>query len=307
MFVLVATSCQQDTPQPSSTPNEIIDESAGYRATILYFQSDDGLMVPVMKQIPWEEGIGRAALEQMMDTDNNRIAASAMGLKNVLPKDISFSLSINDNALATVNIIDFYELQNADEEQNMITAIVNTLTEFPTIENVQFLFDGKKRESLGNGTKVNQPMGKIPLNVQAAQTMQNAQVQIYPLTLYYPNRSASLNIPVTRYLTENPTLFTAISELLKGPDDAALLSCFPENTTLLDAVIANNTAIINFSSEFAQLSDHPELEQAMLETLELTAQEFENVSSVSILIDGSEYSPASTATITIPLYANTFK
>ena len=39
----------------------------------------------------------------------------------------------------------------------------------------------------------------------------------HPMTLYFPNAAASLNVPVTRYGLEVPTLSGAVEALLDGP------------------------------------------------------------------------------------------
>lgn len=52
------------------------DTDSGYRRTTLYYATEDGFIVPVMKSIPWEEGIGRAALSYLVSgIDNDKSAA----------------------------------------------------------------------------------------------------------------------------------------------------------------------------------------------------------------------------------------
>ena len=110
LLALLLSACSTNVFHADEELEQPVDSEAGFRRTVLYFQTDDGLMVPVMKLLPWEEGIGRAALNQLVDTEENQISATAMGLKNVVPQGVSFVLSISDDALATLNIIDLPKL-----------------------------------------------------------------------------------------------------------------------------------------------------------------------------------------------------
>ena len=53
------------------------------------------------------------------------------------------------------------------------------------------------------------------------------------LTLYFPNQSASLNVPVTRYVEDGASIETAMRALIEGPQSDALRCCFPEGTELI--------------------------------------------------------------------------
>ncbi len=305
MAALLFSGCAADE-ETVWTDDASADETAGYRRTVLYYQSDDGFMVPVMKLIPWEEGIGRAALMQLVGTNENRVSAASMGLKNVLPDGVTFVLSIDDNATATVNICNLPDFETSEQEENMVCAVVNTLTEFPTIERVQFIFDGKPLDRLSNGTSVTGAFEKQPLNVEPLATSADTGEK-YPVTLYFPNQSASLNVPVTRFISGEPTLLDVIRELLNGPADQALRSCFPDGTDIISTSLLEDVAVFNFSSEFSGLADNPALEQAAIETLQLCAKTFCGASEVRLLVEGDDYTPASEASSATPLYVNQFR
>ncbi len=296
----VFSPIKDEIEQPETAAN------AGYRNTVLYFQTDDGFMVPVMKLLPWEEGIGRAALNQLIDSAENRSSIAPMGLKNAVPQGISFVLSISDDAVATLNVSGFEELQTAEAERAFVCAVVNTLTEFPTIDRVKLLFEGKARKRLSHGTNVGNTMRSFPLNMEPlpvdSQNGDNNQ-----LTLYFPNYSASLYIPVTRTIACKPNFSIAMEELVKGPADEALLSCFPEGTKVIFASILDDAAVVNFSTEFLQLAASPDLEQSALDTVLLTAKNFGILSALNIQVDGKDYQPAVNEAISIPVYANEFR
>lgn len=281
--------------------------SAGLRQTTLYFQSDDGYMVPVMKLLPWEEGIGKAALNQLVDTDENRISASAMGLKNVVPQGVTFVLSISDDAVATVNIENLQALESAEAEEALITAVINTLTGFPTIEEVEFKFDGKQVKKMPNGTRVEGQHKQVALNEEPLPVSASDDEVLEKVTLYFANSQGSLYVPVTRTITREPSLELVMEELVTGPVDSSLLNCFPEGTEVLSAGVMGDIATINLSSEFNLLKSNPYLEEIALETMMLTAEQFSALTQVNIQVDGKDYEVQSTSAVAIPTFANTFR
>ena len=118
-MLLVCTGCKKETG--AELPADRLDQTenqeqtegmeqpetasdAGYRRTVLYFVSDEGFVVPVMKMIPWEEGIGKAALNCLVGTEANRASAAQMGLQTVIPDGAAFTLRINNEGEATVDI-----------------------------------------------------------------------------------------------------------------------------------------------------------------------------------------------------------
>lgn len=281
--------------------------SAGMRRTTLYFQTDEGVMVPVMKLMPWEEGIGRAALNQLVNTDENRLNASAMGLRNVVPQGVTFVLSISDDAIATVDIQNLPKLENVEMEQALVCAVVNTLTEFPTIDQVQLKFDGKQLKKLPHGTDVRSAMRTIPLNEEPLPVNASKDDSLHKMTLYFANNPASLYVPVTRTVTREPSLALAMEELVIGPVDSALRNCFPEGTQVLSASMLDDVACVNFSSEFNALSNNSILEEIAIETIKLTAQQFGVIAATHIQVEGSDYKPSKADNEAMPTFANTFR
>jgi len=184
--------------------------------------------------------------------------------------------------------------------------VVNTLTEFPTIDQVQLRFDGKTKSKLPNGTSVAEPLGTMPLNTEPLPVNASEDMQ-YALTLYYPNRQASLNIPVTRCVAREPDFDLAMRELLNGPQDAALLNCFPEGTKVLSTSLENDIATVNLSREFEQLANNPDLEQAAIQTMQLTARHFGAVAQLQVQVEGEAYQGAEAQTMAMPLYVNEYR
>ena len=300
MIMLVLVGCSKGETTAVFEDNS----ESGMRRTTLYFATEDGYVVPVMKKIPWEEGIGKAALSYLVSGAENDRSASAMGLKTVIPEGTQYTLRIGDDKEATLDLINCQPHSSKEQEQAMVVAVVNTLSEFDSIDTVKITVDGSDKNTLPNGTDISKPMEAFSLNVENSELPVSGTAN--KLTLYFPNLSASLNIPVTRYTDRVPSFATAVQELVKGTEDSRLLNCFPDGTELVSAYIYDGIASVEFNQAFADIENTEGRLEAARDAIYLCANEFEEVYGVDILVDGKQYS-MHTEAVSAPVYVNEFR
>ena len=263
------------------------EASQTFREATLYFVSDEGFVVPVKKLIPWEEGIAKACLGYMTSTPDNDRAAAELGLKTVLPAETRVSIAIS-NGVASVDLSGMAPLASAEEESNMLTAVVDTLTEFATVDKVTVTVNGSGG-TMANGTPLPKEQPARPLN--AERTELEASAGAVAGTLYFPNSGGALTIPVTRYFSSSPSLYTKVNALIAGPKSPALRCCFPQGTLLLGATAENGVVTINLSEDFKLVAETAGLYTLARETLLLTLSEDMPVKKLVIQVNGVEYMP----------------
>lgn len=262
--------------------------------TVVYYQDGEGYLVPVQRQVSKQDGIAKATLGLMVKDVYNDMEAARLGLRTVIPEGTTFDLNITEGraridvskeALATID---------AEQEANMVSAVVYTLTEFPSVAEVEFLVDGQKRSKLTHGTDVSGVFHRESLNLEGVDgqlstaTMADAnQVQ-----LYFPSESGRLLVPVTRMVYSEPDINTAMLELAKGPrQDSGLQQPLPQDVGLVDVKVSGGTATVSFTREFMRIAEQSDGGLQALRALMLTCTQYPGVTKVKILVDGKEYTP----------------
>lgn len=266
------------------------------RQTVLYYEDDYGFVVPVMKEIKWVEGIGAAAVTELKANPDVDADMEYLGLNPILAADTELSLSIKDGA-ATIKLSEnAIEAEDAVGEMNKVTALVNTLTEFPTIDTVKIVQAGADGK-LPHGTDISKAFGAFDLNVVTSLSKEDIQ-NASKIMLYFEDESGNVIVPVTAYIGGEADAFAAMSELVKGPKSHGLKNAFPEKTKLLNVDVDKaGVATIEFSSEFLKIADNPEKETKLIKCITFTLMQFDNIDEVRILVNGKEYKSTSEATM----------
>ncbi|HHU32164.1 MAG: GerMN domain-containing protein [Zhaonellaceae bacterium] len=124
------------------------------RDIVLYFSNEDGTaLVAEQRTIPKVEGIARATINELIAGPHPE-----SGLQSTIPEGtVLKDINIRPDGLAIVDfsselITNFMGDSNA--ETLAVYSIVNTLTQFDTVDEVQILVDGKIVDTIGGHVSV---------------------------------------------------------------------------------------------------------------------------------------------------------
>ncbi|MDD3839366.1 MAG: GerMN domain-containing protein [Clostridia bacterium] len=292
--------------------DETMQDEDGLRSTVLYYQDKHGYLVPVMRKIPWEEGIAKKAINALIDEPVIREEAAEMGLYPTLPEGteiLGMAIIPDTGNLARIDFNkNFMNYSSAAEENCIVQSIVYTLTEFPTIDQVELIIEGERVKELTYGTDISAPLTREVINVQSDSYSDSDQAS--NLMVYFYNDSNpdfEYFVPVTKIVaTLEPNIESAIEEIIKGPDsDSELKSGIPEGTKLLGVQVKDGIAYINFSKEFNNFGEDKQAQERAIKAIVLTVKEFGDIKEVKILVEGQELE-SDNDTFSVPTFANEY-
>lgn len=251
--------------------------------TTLYYLDQTGYTVPVTRSIPWQEGIAKAALNWLIGEQTDSVL-TAKGLKNPLPAGTTVDLDIAQGKAKVDVKLPEGGFVNQAQEAGALAAMVNTLLEFPTVESVSFVFNGKAVTQLPHGTAVEASYAKPLVNSQPKGTPSTAEGKT---ELYYTNVQGQVLVPVFRAL-DSATPTAAVKKLLDPGVESGLMSLLPEGCEILGVTAAQDgTMQVNLSGGFDALSDTPSMQTMAIKAITLTCMQFDGVEEVDILVEGA--------------------
>jgi len=134
--------------EPSPTPGALESPAADTMDVVVYYLksgSQDIHLVREVHTLPKSEGVARVALNELITG-----TPVTEGAYKVLPADTKILGITIEDGLATVNFSKevLYANVGSSVERPGIDSIVNTLTEFPTIERVAFTVEGSAENGM---------------------------------------------------------------------------------------------------------------------------------------------------------------
>lgn len=262
-----------------------------------WYEDGDGYLVPVTREIPRQDGIAKATLSLMVKSSANDLAAARLGLTNVLPEGTKFEIDIADGHARVDLSKEALNCASAEEELLMVGGTAAALCCFDTVEDVTFLFDGKKRSRLTHGTDVSGAFSIDDVNVESIATMSGEYAQ--QVQLYFPSASGRMLVPVTRTVFSEADVSTAILELAKGPKaDSGLERPLPADCGVRSVRMKNGVVTIDFSAAFADVLQGEDGGKQALNAIMFTAGQFPGVKKVEVTIEGKAYTPEEEARAT---------
>jgi germination protein M len=293
---------QKQTDVQTGTQQQQQDDT-NVRKTVLYFRDASGYIVPVMKKIPLEDGIAKAALTCLVAGTDEDIQLAALGVTAPVPAGTTIDLDIA-SGLATVNLKMTQNCSDKASEDAMLTAVVNTLLEFATVDKVSIQINGQVVKALPKGTAVKSVYDSPMLNIEPVGAPDNPDGK---LELCFANETGRLIVPVYRVAGDKVSLAVALTEMTQPADGTGLVSLFPPSCDVLGVTVSDaGIATIEFSKEFASLSDSPAMESLALRAIGVECKQFHGVKGFKIVAGGKDYEPTVSTAATDTLNGNAY-
>lgn len=278
-------------------------EDDGARKTVMYFQDADGYLVPVMRRIPWEEGIAKVTLKNITDSPEVRESLSATGLLPIIPSGTGIN-GMTIDADTGVCKVDFTaEINNKDnqkDEENLIKGVVYTLTEFPAIKEVKILIEGKEVDVMNHGTEIKGSLTRENINLLGKAEDGRSNVMVY----YKGTADDDFEyfVPVTiPTMAPMVNVYTALDLLFEGPPaDMNLATDIPSDVSFQGVEIKDGTAYVDINMGAESMLTRDATIENLIKNVGLTLSQFEEISAVEVLVDGEIINSA------IPVFANEY-
>ena len=255
---------------------------------IAYYEDENGFVVPVNTKIPWEEGIAKATLRSMVVGSETEKRITQSGFHGVLPEGTEIrGMSIKDGICRVDFSKNILNTSTYEQEENMISAITYTLTEFPTIDKIELLVEGQALASLSKGYAINTGFERENINLHGSADGVN-------YTVYYKAPDTEVEghyVPITFSAGKiaNPAA-TVVEKLFEGPPaDTALSNNIPVGINLREVKVIGDTAVVNLGVEAVNLSE--EDYRDMNSIVVLCLEQF-NIGDVEFNIEGLSFEQA---------------
>jgi spore germination protein GerM len=152
-----ALEAQQSSAVPPAETTDVVKHNT-MQLTLYYPSADGAHLVPEVRSFPINDSPARIAVEALLSGTNQPQTAK------VFPSDTKLRrLWIKDE----VAYVDFNKAilkgnGGSASEILLVASVVNTLTEFPSVEKVKFLVEGKAIDTLYGHMDLSEPLSRSP-------------------------------------------------------------------------------------------------------------------------------------------------
>jgi len=278
------------TAEKSLEVEESSDEAKKASIAItIYYQDKDRYVIPVTRRVPKHEGLARTAVTGLIDSAANREELSYFGLYPVLPQGTEIlGINIKDK-IATIDFNNkLLEYADSNEERNIITSIVYTLTEFKTIDGVKILFNGYTKEKLKFGTDVSGVLTRNNILINENRVnidKDNNKVDVYFFKRANDNYIYLVPVSVIRPELPDNELPGVIIEYLCTNSKEALTSDLPEGTRIIESSLKGNLLTLNFNKALTNYGGNAR-EDGLLKQILYSMKQIEGAERIRILVEG---------------------
>lgn len=260
------------------------------KLTIYYFD-ENGDVVPLTMDIPKVEGIGQQVLNYMT-IDGPAEELLPAGFRPVLPEGTKFTMNVK--AEEKLAVVDFskeflsYNAKSEAEEKKILDAITWSLTEFPTIDQVEIRVNGYVLETMPVwNTPIVGPLSRANgINLELANHLQLGNTD--SVTLYFNRATQNFDylVPVTRVIPKAENLAEAtLEQLILGPRSGSqLTSPILPTTKVLKVEVSDQLLVADFDEEL--LGFNQQLSQEVIDMIVWSLSENIQTSTIQIKVKG---------------------
>ncbi len=258
-------------------------------AVTVYVLDPNGYVVPFGIDVPATEGIAREALKYMVRGGPVE-ALLPEGFAPLLPEGTEvLGMNIKPEKRAIVDFSESFTHYDPKWERKILEAVVYTLTDFDSIDEVQLWVNGRVLKEMPLlGTPLEEYVGRnIGINLESTDGLHLSRST--PVTVYFQGETIdhrSYLVPVTRLvpLTEDRGR-ASMEQLLKGPSSSTLLApvALPDTRILK---LSQQEDIVDVYFADPTLESGEALPASFLQSVVLSLTENTDASRVRIHIDG---------------------
>ncbi len=288
-FAIIDDSIDDGASEESVETITVNAADTKLKEIVAYYEDENGFVVPVNTEIPWEEGIAKATIRSMVKGNEIEQRIAQSGLHGVLPENTEVKgMSIKDGLCRVDFSQNILNTESYEQEQNMVSALTYTLTDFPTIDKVEVLVEGKELASLSKGYAINTAFERKNINLFGSENGAN-------YTVYYKSPDtevAGYYVPITFSAdkVDNPVV-TVVEKLFNGPPaDLQVSNKIPYGVNLQGVNVQGDTAVVNLGIGAVNLSQ--EEYEDMNKIVVLCLKQFGDIANVDFQIEGLSFEEA---------------
>jgi outer membrane protein assembly factor BamB len=231
----------QDAEQDMESYYRPLDFSRGKDETLLtlFFYDENAMaLIPVTRRTKWTQTALRASIDELI-----RGPVQGSQLQRTIPKDAEIDVVLNEG----VAVVDLPPALDVMGGTTFLTGVLNslllTVSQFPTVEEVQFTVGGQQQETFGQeGLLIDEPFAPRRLSGSESEQL-----------IFLPHRSGSRYYLLPFAYEFLPLKEKALAEgvVLQIMNEA--WEYFPHGLRLKSVQFEGTTAYVDFSKEFELL------------------------------------------------------
>jgi len=262
------------------------------RPVTVYYQDEDGCLVPMTRWIQPQLGIARAAVSLAIDSPLTREETAYYGVYPVIPEGTGILGIDIRNGTAVIDFSrDLLNYGTAWSERNIIAAVVYTLTEFDTVYKVRILINGYPVGVLKYGTDLSEPLGREDMMINTEMVKVSPEPGKEKIDVYFMKRANEdfvYAVPVSLAVESGEADLepdTLVRLLLGTVPGGGIYTEIPEGVYLRGSYVYDGTAYLDFSGEFINYGGTAR-EEAILKQITYTLRQCDGIRKIKITVDG---------------------